>query len=157
MGTRPSSRAAGESGPVGRTVVRLLLLIVLATGVAGMHTVGHPHEAVAAPADISAAEKQAAHPADPAMGGPALDRETGCPQGHCPPPDHHGSGHGTNPMSLCLAVLLVGLGMALAALAAAAARRRPGPGRLRAGSSRCAAGRSPPRPPEPILLQVLRI
>ncbi|WP_126643944.1 DUF6153 family protein [Embleya hyalina] len=149
--------------------MRGLLLVLLTLGVMGMHTLGHPASAAApgsAPGSASVA------PADPAAASTAVDpvdagggamrpmapgRHGGCPDGDCSAGG--GPHHGSDPTTICLAVLLAGLGVVVAALAVLALRRAR-TRRRRRPRARLAAfvlGLPPPATPDLALLRVLRI
>ncbi|MFI1796089.1 DUF6153 family protein [Streptomyces sp. NPDC020379] len=95
---------AGRRGAAARCV-RLLLFTALLLGIVTMHSLGHPAE----------------------HGGPAAGSHTMRAEAHhaAPPraPSVHGESHGTDPMSVCLAVLGSAL-LALVLLLGAAALRR---------------------------------
>ncbi|MGW1990807.1 hypothetical protein [Embleya sp. NPDC001921] len=178
-------------------LTRWILLVVLACGVVGMHTLGHPASAAAESGGASAAGSGGASGAAFAAGSdvvaqaepvvesgaesvsgtrvasgaaehavtnePATGHGRACPSGDCAPADRsgdkHGSEHGTDPASMCLAVLFAGLGALATALALLALRRARDPRafRPRARAARFVSGLPPPGPPELSLLQVLRI
>jgi hypothetical protein len=105
------------------TSLRLLLLLLVLTGVAGMHTIGHPvgadhsasgHSSVAASANGHGSEPIDVMPADtmPADAMPVAWRV-----------DEHGTGIVMNPLDLCIAILVAGI---LLLLAAALDRMRRG-------------------------------
>lgn len=149
----PTTRSAslGRNRRVG-VLTRWILLVVLACGVVGMHTLGHPASAAvgsggasgvafvagsdvashAGPVVESGAESVAgmrvAAAVDHAVTNePATGHGEVCPRGDCAPGDKsgdkHGSEHGTDPASMCLAVLFAGLGALATALALLALRR----------------------------------
>ncbi|WP_406288037.1 DUF6153 family protein [Embleya sp. NBC_00896] len=130
------------------SLARLLFLVLLLLGTAGMHTLGHPQEA--APAAMSGHQGHQEYREHPSTAPAPV------------PVDDHGggSGHsGTDPASMCVAVLLGGLAVGLVALA----WRR---GRLVRGrhlavarglGRRLTAALPPARPPDPTHLSVLRI
>ncbi|RCV55861.1 DUF6153 family protein [Marinitenerispora sediminis] len=127
------------------TWARALLLLCVLTGVAGMHTLGHPHpeeHRAAAAVSVPAADHAEPSTARTAMDGPDSGSDS-------PPP--------MDPTAVCLAV--GGLVLALLGVAAAALPRWPGTAaRARARvRRRPAPDESPPRPPSLSRLQVLRI
>jgi Family of unknown function (DUF6153) len=105
------------------TSLRLLLLLLVLTGVAGMHTIGHPvgadhstsgHSSVAASANGHGSEPTDVMPADtiPADATQVAWRV-----------DEHGTGVVMNPLDFCIAILVAGI---LLLLAAALGRMRRG-------------------------------
>ncbi|MFE5331077.1 DUF6153 family protein [Embleya sp. NPDC056575] len=144
---------------IARVLVRGLLFLLLTLGVMGMHTLGHPASASAAASESESAT-EAAHAVGAGRGAMepmAPGRHGGCPDGDCS--TDGGPHHGSDPTTICLAVLLAGLGVVVAALAVLALRRARTRRRLRP-RARLAAfvlGLPPPRTPDLALLRVLRI
>ncbi|MET7304477.1 DUF6153 family protein [Embleya sp. NPDC005575] len=139
----------------GAVLTRLVLLLLLTVGVIGMHTLGHPGEASAAasPTPTGAPASSMHEPAAPA-------HHEDCPPRGCGDPrNDHGSEHGTDPASICVAVLVAGIGALASAVALLALRRRRDHRVLRTQArwAHLNLGLPPPRPPDLALLRVLRI
>ncbi len=97
------------------TSLRLLLLLLVLTGVAGMHTIGHPvgadhsaagHSSAAASANGHGPEPAGLMPAD-TMPADAMPVAWGV--------DEHGTGVVMNPLDFCIAILVAGILLLLAA------------------------------------------
>ncbi|WP_019545956.1 DUF6153 family protein [Streptomyces sulphureus] len=124
---------------------RLLLFAALVLGIALMHTLGHPsgggeaHHTAATQHTPAAAQhtsvEQDGTPRDPQL----------APAAHLSAPGTHDEDGGTDPLSVCLAVLgaLAAAGLLGAALARGRAPRLP------AAACLVTPGRAPPPPPEP--------
>jgi hypothetical protein len=115
-----------------RRFPQLLLLVALALGVAGMHTLGHPHDdglpGALGHRMVANAQGMAAGPTTMLA---ALD-------------DGLGTRMGIDPLTVCLAVLVASLLLLLAAMLVADATR--GRTKVRLLGVPAGAGRSPPRP-----------
>lgn len=104
-----------------RAVLRLLLFLTVATGIAGMHTLGHPSPSGhgghgGAPAQIATRESPAAHVA----------MATATVAGSVSDAALVGVGRSLDPSTVCLAVLVAfGLAALLAALVVVARRTPP--------------------------------
>jgi hypothetical protein len=96
-----------------RIMLRLLLPVLTAIGIAGMHTLGHPsHEGTGVSVHHRA---MSVHQAPMAEAVDAAMTVVG---------DTHGTGLGMDPLSVCVAILVVGLLMLLVALMIRDGRRR---------------------------------
>jgi Family of unknown function (DUF6153) len=137
---------------VSRRVGQLLLLIVLALGVMGMHTLGHPsgeHRADAIPA--AAPVMTSLHHAATVTEGVAAGGFSATPP-HMPP---------TDPMKVCVAILTA-MGLAAMLLALLTMSRRGSGTRAVDGGAQTSCGRGPPTPVPPLprrlaALSVLRM
>lgn len=131
-----ATRNGRERPPGGRLGARLLLLVLLVlTGVFGMHTLGHPTSG----SHCDVVDAAAAHEIGgsmPFMAGPASYALTA-------PHDDGGTGVVLHPLEVCLAVLTAALLLVLAVLLAAS-QRRQGLADARFHPGLAAAGRAPP-------------
>lgn len=144
--------AQKRHGPAADRCGRLLLFAALVLGIALMHTLGHPsgggdaHHTAAAQHTSAAVQHtptSAQHAPVERNGTPADTRLA--PPVHLSAPGGHDEGGGTDPLSVCLAVL--GALAAAGLLDAALTRGRPP--RLPAAACLVTPGRAPPPPPEP--------
>ncbi|WP_016906811.1 DUF6153 family protein [Streptomyces xiaopingdaonensis] len=137
--------AQERHGPAAGHCGRLLLFAALVLGIALMHTLGHPsgdgeaHRTAA----VQHTSTTAQHAPAERDGTPADTRLA--PPAHLSAPGGHDEGGGTDPLSVCLAVL--GALAAAGLLGAALARGRTP--RLPAAACLVTPGRAPPPPPEP--------
>lgn len=127
----------------GQRAVRPLLLILVAFGIACMHTLGHPHshgghDCAGQPPAIMGAHQP---PAGPHTGAAAAAGITAATIG----PAACGTGMLLDPFTVCLAILVAGLVVLLAALVMAGRRLRSLRGHIRAAL--VVAGRGPPPRP----------
>ncbi len=107
--------------------MRLVLLLLMVAGVAGMHTIGHPTDSGHAVNGHGTTQTMTMAPAEPAM---LLNAEN---------PDPHSVMH---PLNVCVAVLVGGILLLLAALLI---RRQARTQPRSVPSTRIRAGRGPPR------------
>jgi Family of unknown function (DUF6153) len=122
------------------TSLRLLLLLLVLTGVAGMHTIGHPaghstagHSSAAAGANGHGPEPADLMPAD-SMPAEVMPVAWGV--------DEHDTGGVMNPLDFCIAILVAGI---LLLLAATMCRmRRGGAYEHHIVATMVRAGRGPP-------------
>lgn len=128
--------------PTRVTAVRALLLTLVAVGVVGMHSLGHPRDG-----RLPASHLALVSGHHPETAGPAA---TGL---EVPP---HRPGHDLDPAAICLAILTAA-SVALGGMAWAMHRHlMPGRGRL-AANTLAGLGRAPPRGRMLAELSVLRI
>jgi hypothetical protein len=129
-------------------LARLLLLLLLAVGVVSMHTLGHMAPGGAGSMSAMTASQATMHVMVPAVQHPVMSPAGSAGLPHHPLP-------GTDPMSVCLAVLgAFGLFAVFVLAARRAGTATPGPGGPPDGYS---AGRAPPRHKcfaEPLVLRI---
>jgi hypothetical protein len=116
-----------------RVMLRLLLPVLTAIGIAGMHTLGHPGREGTGVYGHQAAMQ--VHQAPMAEAAGAAMTVVG---------DSHGAGMGMDPLSVCVAILVGGLLVLLVAVMVRDSRRwMPGP---HAETAVVATVRGPPKP-----------
>ena len=111
--------------------MRLVLLLLMVAGVAGMHTIGHPTDSGHAVNSHGAAQTMAMAPAEPTSG-PAMFLKADKPDPRMV----------MHPLNVCVAVLVGGILLLLAALLI---RRQTRTEPCSVTSTRIRAGRGPPR------------
>lgn len=116
-----------------RGVFRLVLLLLVAIGVAGMHTLGHP----------TIHSHGGGHGASTRVGYEQMIDAAHLAAVSVANVDLQGSVVPLNPLEVCLAVLVAGLVLLVAAIVVARLRRGVPDGHLRAALA--VAGRGPPR------------
>ena len=116
-----------------RIALRLLLLVVTAIGIAGMHTLGHPGDA---------GTGGSVHGAAMPLGEESMAEAVGVAMTVVISGDMHGTGMRMDPFSVCVAILVGGLLALLVALLIRDRRRRMPdsrcPNRARLGRARTA-------------------
>ncbi|MEV6524512.1 DUF6153 family protein [Longispora sp. NPDC051575] len=127
----------------GRTPLRLLFLALLALGVIGMHTFGHPSDSHGAPPAMTGAHAQMAQHSMPAPIAVTQDAV-------------NGAGMGMDPVDVCLAILAA-LTIVILVGVLRGFLRRPHVLGWRADRAWSTAGRGPPPPWRGLLLADLSV
>jgi hypothetical protein len=118
-----------------RIALRLLLLVVTAIGIAGMHTLGHPGDA---------GTGGSVHTAAMPLGEESMAEAVGAAMTVVISGDMHGTGMRMDPFNVCVAILVGGLLALLVALLIRDRRRRMPDSD--APTALALAGRGPPKP-----------